>query len=76
MRDADFIPIIAGFPDVFCRKMSRSGSWRIFYKPGSRYAHSWDIWIHVKFIYETVKLRSIYPNDVHLQVFEKYIEVF
>ena len=76
MRDTDFLPIIAGFPNVFCRKMVRSGSWRIFYKPGYRYAHSWDIWNHVKFIYETIKLHSITPDDVHLRVFEKYIEVF
>jgi len=75
MWDVQFISFCAGLPNVFCKKMNRFGCWRIFYKPGYRYAHSWDIWNHIKFMYETMMGKKLTTDDVHLMVFEKYIEV-
>lgn len=76
MFEVQFIALCVGLPNVICKKMKRSNCWRIFYKPGYYYAHSWDIWNHVKFMYETMNKKPLYSDDVHLRVFEKYIEVF
>lgn len=76
MFEVQFIALCAGLPHVYCKKMKRLNCWRIFYKPGFRYEHSWDIWNHVKFMYETMNKKPLSPDDVHLRVFEKYIEVF
>lgn len=76
MWDAQFIAFCAGLPNVFCKKMKRSGRWRIFYKPNFYYAHSWDIWNHIKFMYETMFSKSLTTDEVKLRVYEKYIEIF
>ena len=75
MNEIQFIAFCAGLPNVKARKMRRLQNWRIFYKPGTRYAHSWDIWNHIKFMYETMTKKPLSPDDVHLRVFEKYITV-
>jgi len=75
MSEIQFISFCAGLPNVFCKKMRRSRCWRIFYKPGYRYELSWDIWNHIKFMYETMMKKKLTSDDVHLKVFGKYIEV-
>ena len=55
--------------------MPRWKVYRITYKNGGRYAWDWDIWNHVKFMYETQMKETITPDDVALGVYSKYIEV-
>ena len=75
MTELQFIAFCAGLPNVKTRKMVRFQNWRIFYKPGIHYAHSWEIWNHIKFMYETMNKKPLSTDDVHLKVFEKYITV-
>jgi hypothetical protein len=76
MFEDEIITFCSRLPKVSCKKMKRTNCWRLFYKPGHRYAHSWDIWNHVKFMYETMNKKPLSVNDVKLRVFENYIEVF
>lgn len=75
MEEVQFISFCARLPNVFCKKMVRLGCWRIYYKPGHRYAHSWDIWNHILFMYKTMMKKPLKSDDLHLKVFEEFIEV-
>lgn len=69
----DFITFCSTLPNVKVTK-TRDHSWKIQYKKnGTRYAWDWDIWNHVKFMYETIKHTPVTTDDVHLRVFSKYI---
>ena len=73
---ASFLSFVSNLPNVKVQKMKRTHVWRIKYKPGTRYEYSWDIWNHVKSMYETYFKSSITTDDVHLRVYEKYIVIY
>lgn len=75
MKRQDFLFFVNSLPNVKMKEMKKTGTWRIYYKSGGRYAHSWDIWNHIKSMYETFYKMPITSDDVGLRVFGKYIEL-
>ena len=74
-KGQDFLFFLSTLPNVKVKQMKKSGTWRVWYKPNSRYAHSWDIWNYVRKAYEVQTKTLLPPSEVCLMVFEKYIEI-